>query len=358
LSFSSPILIFLSSFTRCMPSTLLRAELERRDYNFPAAQVELFVEHHVNDCCSPADAAAHIARWQVQKVQKDARKRGAAAQGAANQGEAGTEGAEMGGGAGRKGAGRNQQGGKEVCPSCGEIGHLAEACPTFPDNAGSPNGSVLCSAFVVSTEWGGRSAAIGDDVDFWLAANKGLKWGSRTEVEVEWFSIRPANPELYVWEQEDTELRSRRALHGIRLEDCEAGHKLPAGERIRVLSAVEGFRRREDEARNAPRRTGFSELYELCQKVDQKDNEQVLCDGCDKGFHLECLDEETVEHPSNVLEDGVEWRCPQCVEKLLSRSEVDRTSGKEMSQVTLFEYQYGTARPPTQPSPTHFNMWL
>lgn len=71
--------LMFCTFCRCLPSGLLRAELERRNYNFLAPQVELFVEHQVNRCCEVFDAVVQVARWQVQKVQADARKRAAAA---------------------------------------------------------------------------------------------------------------------------------------------------------------------------------------------------------------------------------------------------------------------------------------
>ncbi|GAQ88421.1 hypothetical protein KFL_004260140, partial [Klebsormidium nitens] len=310
-----------SSTDRCLPSRLLRAELERRDFNFPAAQVELFVEHNVNGCCEAADAVAQVQRWQVQKLQADARKRATASRRAAN----------LGGGERQGAAGRETRAG---CPLCGETGHGEAACParTVDDGAasrGAHDSGKVCSAFVVSVDWHGRSAAIGDDADFWLAVDNGFEPGSRTELSIEWLSIGAAAPEVYVWEREDTEAKARRAVEGIRMEACEGGYRLPESERRKVLDAVEAFRARETLVEERERGRSLSDLCGLCEVNHGEEDEQVLCDGCDRGFHLECLDQAKIEYPDDVLEDGVEWLCSGCDEKSALSAEAERVSAKD-----------------------------
>jgi hypothetical protein len=82
----------------------------------------------------------------------------------------------------------------------------------------------------------------GDDTSFWLALDKGLEQGSRTELEIEWFTIELwADPSLYTWEREDTELKSRRAIEGVKLDKIEGGYRLAEGERGRVMAIVWKF---------------------------------------------------------------------------------------------------------------------
>jgi hypothetical protein len=311
---------------RCIPSGLLRAELERRDFNFPAAQVELFVEHQINGCCESSDAAAQVARWQVQKLQADVRKRATVARRR-------EEASRRGRGTARCGPGREHfrrephTGG---CPSCGEGGHSVDLCP-----CGGPGiegegveGVVVCSAFAVPADWQGRMGTVGDDADFWLAVDKGFERRSTTELKVEWFSL--SKPDLYVWEREDTELESRRAAEGIILTACEGGYTLAGGERAKVLAELAKFREREAAATLQLRRgPSDPELCTVCKEEKGEDDEQVLCDSCDKGFHLECLDKENMQYPDNVFEDGVEWLCSECMEKAALSYEGERLSARD-----------------------------
>lgn len=45
---------------------------------------------------------------------------------------------------------------------------------------------------------------------------------------------------------------------------------------------------------------------EVCESCDREDR-MLLCDGCDSGYHLECLDPPIDEVP---LEEH--WYCPEC----------------------------------------------
>lgn len=44
---------------------------------------------------------------------------------------------------------------------------------------------------------------------------------------------------------------------------------------------------------------------EICGRCDREDR-MLLCDGCDLGYHLECLEPPLVEVPAGV------WYCPEC----------------------------------------------
>jgi hypothetical protein len=111
-----------------MPSRLLRAELEQRDYNFPAPTVELFVEKHLNGCCDAGDAIRQVQKWQVQKLQAEARSRTKATLRAARssgQREAAPE-------TTRRREGTEGQAARSVgqgCVLCGEMDHSTTGCP-------------------------------------------------------------------------------------------------------------------------------------------------------------------------------------------------------------------------------------
>ena len=45
---------------------------------------------------------------------------------------------------------------------------------------------------------------------------------------------------------------------------------------------------------------------EVCQQCD-REHRMLLCDGCDSGYHLECLDPPIDEVPLDE-----HWFCPEC----------------------------------------------
>lgn len=65
---------------------------------------------------------------------------------------------------------------------------------------------------------------------------------------------------------------------------------------------------------------------EVCGRSDREDR-LLLCDGCDAGYHMECLDPPLQEVPVD------EWFCPECVvpEAAASTAEADPVSDEEVS---------------------------
>jgi hypothetical protein len=158
---------------------------------------------------------------------------------------------------------------------------------------------------------------------------KGFESGSRTELQVDWFGLAPFSPNVYVWEREDTDLESRRALAQVRLEACEGGHKMASGERERVLAAVEEFLKEEVWEQGQQLGANLSELCALCHANKGPDDEQVLCDRCDEGFHLECLDEHEVEYPDDIFEDEVELMWHNCLDKARQNEELEMVLARD-----------------------------
>jgi hypothetical protein len=73
-----------------------------------------------------------------------------------------------------------------------------------------------------------------------------------------------------------------------------------------------------------------SGLCALCGEEDEMEEEQVMCNACDKGFHLKCLDEESIEYPEDVFEDGVSWMCVICLDEAALKHEAERLSVRDL----------------------------
>ena len=53
---------------------------------------------------------------------------------------------------------------------------------------------------------------------------------------------------------------------------------------------------------------GTSAVCRVCKDGGREDF-MILCDVCDRGFHIDCLDPKLPELPQG------DWMCPECVEK-------------------------------------------
>lgn len=53
---------------------------------------------------------------------------------------------------------------------------------------------------------------------------------------------------------------------------------------------------------------------EVCRECDREDR-MLLCDGCDLGYHLECLNPPMQQVPMD------EWYCPECANNQLNMAE-------------------------------------
>jgi hypothetical protein len=67
--------LLATSFRRCLPSKLLRAELLRRNFLWRDDAVVAFVEDSLNGCCNDNDALKQVQKWKLQKLGADARAR-------------------------------------------------------------------------------------------------------------------------------------------------------------------------------------------------------------------------------------------------------------------------------------------
>ena len=56
-------------------------------------------------------------------------------------------------------------------------------------------------------------------------------------------------------------------------------------------------------------------LCEVCNQCDREDR-MLLCDGCDAGYHLECLTPPLEEIPMEDL-----WYCPECADQAQNDAE-------------------------------------
>ena len=56
---------------------------------------------------------------------------------------------------------------------------------------------------------------------------------------------------------------------------------------------------------------------EYCHQCDREDR-MLLCDGCDLGYHLECLNPPMTEVPMD------EWFCPECARNSTEDAEAVR----------------------------------
>lgn len=173
------------------------------------------------------------------------------------------------------------------------------------------------SAFVAPATWGQQGTAVGDDLSFWLGEELGPVRGSTVDLRVRWLALDPSNSALYVYEVEDTEALSQRLSTGVVLEKDGAGFRLPPAERARLMGDLEEFRERgrveEEEGTHRQSAEEVRDECDICGKDDSASDDQVLCDRCNRGFHLDCLTKEGIAFNDDVLEDGVKWLCRECV---------------------------------------------
>lgn len=65
-------------------------------------------------------------------------------------------------------------------------------------------------------------------------------------------------------------------------------------------------------------------VCELCQGGHHED-QIILCDGCDKGFHMFCLNP-----PLDTIPAG-EWKCPMCLGQAIAGEDAVVRAGVEMT---------------------------
>ena len=80
---------------------------------------------------------------------------------------------------------------------------------------------------------------------------------------------------------------------------------------------------------------------EVCDQCDREDR-LLLCDGCDKGFHLECLTPPLQEVPVN------EWFCPECAQR---QGLCFVFLAKFVLQIHLWKYSITCNKRPLNPFP-------
>ncbi len=68
---------------------------------------------------------------------------------------------------------------------------------------------------------------------------------------------------------------------------------------------IERIRVEDRSQQNAENDTDEITLCEICQRSDREDR-MLLCDGCDNGYHCECLTPAIDEIPEG------QWFCPDC----------------------------------------------
>lgn len=142
--------------------------------------------------------------------------------------------------------------------------------------------------------------------------------GSLDDLKVKWLAASASDSAVYFFEADDTEDVSQRFAINVQLEKDGEGYRLPTGECIHLNRELAAFSARmlESEERQGGRSVdGFQEECSLCKELQGEEDEQVLCNTCNQGFHLECLVKENVSFPDDVLEDGVEWDCQMCSTK-------------------------------------------
>jgi hypothetical protein len=150
--------------SRCLPSTLLRQELARLNFDMSEKDVKAFVEDELNGCCDVGDAYSIIKRWQIEQVRKVA-----------------TREARL-----KAAAERVQQRGLVASrPVRGD----GEGERTERSQASAAGEKV--TAFAVPPDWPDRETAIGSDKSFWLARKGRIARGSRGQsVKVEWYALQ------------------------------------------------------------------------------------------------------------------------------------------------------------------------
>jgi hypothetical protein len=279
----------------CLPSKLLRAELLKRDFLWRDEEVVSFVDGALNGCCKEKDALEQVQKWKLQKLGADARARGRQRQQSA-----------AAGGGGQRAGGQEGQGPR--------VGRRVE------DSRGGQGGAPaqkLYSAFAAPLDWAGQDKAAADDLEFWLAVDKGFQRGSRKQVVlVTWLSLRQSDSGWsYMAEGENEEPVRTRFLSDVKLEGNGEGFCLSETERIRVQLALEQHKNnRATYSGNEQETAGFDECTS-CAKYNGEEDVQVLCDRCDQGWHLECLNEMGVLVPDDVLHPEVTWYCRECKEE-------------------------------------------
>lgn len=217
-----------------------------------------------------------------------------------------------------------------------------------------PSKSSHFSAFVAPTTWDRSEGAAEDDSRFWLGKDGGLVRGSQEDLQIKWLAASVADPAFYLFEGDNTEDVSQRFATHVQLEEEGDGFRLPALERARLIEVLEAFNKEKElvvERSTAGQRKGEArDECSLCIEHHGEDDEQVLCDTCNQGFHIECLERESIYFPENVFEDGVDWDCKQCS---LSR-EASVLSSYEAEGLTVNDVQVRISRkgrqirPPTR----------
>lgn len=284
-----------------------------RNFLLSKEDIVLFVYNQLNGCCSDKEALDQVRKWQIQKLHSDARAR-------------------------KRALGVATAGGR---PSHAAPTGTAGA-KTTTEAAGPSRRACSFSAFVVPANWDRMEGAVGDDSRFWLAEDRGLECGSKEDLRIKWLAASASDPALYIFEAEDTEDVSKRFAVNVHLEKDGTGFRLPVEKRARLARGLEAFHVRESEGRRGGQAVqGVREECSLCGKYKYEDDEQVLCDTCNQGFHLECFVVEKVYFPDDVFKDGVEWDCEVCAsnkeevamrlydsERLVAKNAAVRTSRK------------------------------
>jgi hypothetical protein len=167
--------------------------------------------------------------------------------------------------------------------------------------------------------WRGQEGAAGDDSQFWLGEDRGFVRGSKESLRVKWLAASSLDAALYLIEGDDFVNVSQRFAVGVMLDKEGVGFRLPAKERARLLQKLEVFKAGKETALLEEDRRGVEIVGEvkdecaLCgEGHPEEEDEQVMCDTCSLGFHLDCLMEAGIYFPDDVLEDGVEWGCKSC----------------------------------------------
>ncbi|GAQ85750.1 hypothetical protein KFL_002520100 [Klebsormidium nitens] len=182
----------------------------------------------------------------------------------------------------------------------------------------------------------GMELAVGNDRMFWIGRDKGFVGNSTQSLRVVWLGISADDSSLYRVEGEDREDVAQRFAVDVALEIDPSGFRLPAKELERLMGALDSFQREvvevvEGVSAQRQNVAGVKEECEICDLFHGEGKDvQVLCDSCNKGFHLDCLTSRGVLFPEEILEDGVDWECVDCMliyeEEALSLQELESFS--------------------------------
>ena len=74
----------------------------------------------------------------------------------------------------------------------------------------------------------------------------------------------------------------------------------------------------------------FDTPCEVCQRTDNPEH-TLLCDCCDRGFHLHCLNNPLYRVPAG------DWHCPTCQEHLQTRQSIDISTTHHVQQTKIFK---------------------